>query len=80
MPSKKKDELSPTISIQSPSGGSYSAMDTIFVDAQITDNENIERISIKLIDQNNQQVCPSYHFYPELASFHLESHFIFVMI
>ncbi len=73
---KKKDELSPKVSIQSPSGGSYSAMDTIFVKAQITDNENIERISIKLIDQNNQQVCPSYHFYPKKVSFLLESPFI----
>ncbi len=73
---QKKDDLAPSVSIQIPSGGSYSAMDTLYIKAQITDNVNINRISIKIIDQNNQQICPSYNFFPNRSSFLLESSFI----
>lgn len=68
---QKEDDVSPLINIQEPSGGVFQVFDTLKVEADISDNEQIKSISVKIIDSKNQQVTPSYTLAISKKSYHL---------
>lgn len=73
---EKKDNEPPIISIQQPIGGSYSVLDSLQVKASITDNELVASITIRIINNDNQQVCTPLTFKNSSRAFQLNSTFV----
>lgn len=73
---EKEDETGPVISIQNPTGGNYSVLDTINISATISDNEVLKRLTIRIIDENNQQVCTPYTYSLNQANYKLDAKYI----
>lgn len=73
---KQQDDLAPVISILQPTSGSFLVFDTIRVQADVTDNESIQSIRIRLIDMDNQQVVPSYSYTVNVSSYQLKADFV----
>ncbi len=73
---KKEDDEFPVVTIQKPTTGYFTVLDTLKVIADASDNETIKSLTVKIIDSDNQQVSPSYSFSINKKSFHLETNYI----
>ena len=64
----KKDDEPPVVEMLSPNNNqSFDVFDQVSVRANITDNEKIEFVSIRLVDENLQPVLPTRTYDPEDA-------------
>ena len=73
---EKEDNLKPIIEISQPKLSVYAVLDTINVALQVSDNHNIERVSLYIIDANNQKVCTSYNYVPNSSTYNLKALYI----
>ncbi len=73
---EETDDVNPVVKIISPTGGSFSVMDTVHVIADISDDKSLESVSIMLLDLNNQRVCPTNTYSVNKDSYHLDVLFL----
>jgi hypothetical protein len=75
----KKEENSsiPSIAVYSPEENEiFDVGDTIYVEAQVQDDKNINTIQVVLTDLNYQPVLPAKYFYPNATSYPLNTDYI----
>lgn len=69
-----EDEFPPTVVFETPQeNDSFKVLESVFIKARITDDENIERVIVRLIDNNSGNVAlPSQTFTPNTKTFELD--------
>jgi len=75
---EEKDQVLPTVSVIQPGENSiFQVLDTIRVRASISDNENIEQVSLQLEElSSGRKVGKTKAFYPNSSSFELDDFYI----
>ena len=76
--SKDKDDIKPTIIVHSPIElQQVNGIDTLQVRASISDDRNIERVSVSLLDANGIPVLSTTTKTPNSVDFELSTFYIF---
>ena len=74
---KKEDTLDPVIVLEKPASQiTVGTSDTILVEAKITDNENIEKVTVQLLSINFVPVNSALILQPGTSEFHLSVNYI----